>query len=1112
MNVDLDDETLQIFLEESREHMDGIETDLLTIEELGANIDDDLVNKVFRAVHSVKGGAGFFAFDQIKNLAHAMENLLGLIRKHELVPTSQIVSLLLSSADTLTQMIHSPESMDAIDTADQLVALKAALTGNLPEEKKETVEKMVDIRYPGDHLLFQVSEFEMENAKQAENGGAYIYLLEFDLIKDIQHKGKTPWEVVSDLLKMSAFIESKLDIEAVSTLDVFSDEISIPFFALLATDMEPGVVEQLLDLRLDQIHQIQGPPPEESAEQAAAGSVDTQGVEFNGPAVPVPAEPVKTVAQAKALTPVPVPHVKSAPEPEAVPAFVPVIEPAAAPAAAAGGPPLAAGKGAQKVSAEGSIRVNVKVIDSLMNLAGELVLARNQLMQGVISHSMNSIEAVSQRVDLVTTELQDTIMTTRMQSIGIVFNKFKRIVRDMAKTLNKKVDLVLEGEDVELDKTIIEAISDPLTHLVRNSVDHGIETPADRLKAGKPEEGTLKLSASHKAGQVLIEIWDDGGGINTTAVREKAISMGLYNAAQLDEMSEQAIVRLIFHPGFSTAKKVTDVSGRGVGMDVVHSNLSKLGGVVDIDTTQGKGTTMRITLPLTLAIIPSLLVSDGQEHFAIPQHNLVELVRISAAEIAKKIEKIGDAAVMRLRGELLPLVRLSDVLEIRKRSYRRWDSDEILPDARVNIADRRSTPKKAAKAGEGAAEAVELAVAEEEQALKGQKEPENSVGADRRQSIDSAVNIAVVAAGEFHYGLIVENLLDSAEIVVKPLGNHLRDCRVYAGATILGDGHVALILDVLGISQKLRARSDKTLEREQDILSQKETRESGDLQSLLIVENGLDEQFAIPLGLVERIERIHQSQIQDLGSKRAMQYRNTNLRLLSIEDVAMVAPRDEAESLYVIVFKVGDREAGLMVSKILDTMNVLIEVDEITHKQPGIFGSVILDGVTTLLLDPQGIIHTLMPEWNMAHQAHSDSMAFNQEEGEAKSGPRTVMVVEDSRFFLNQIKGFMEDAGYSSLCAENGVEALEVLEQHLDQIDLVLTDIEMPEMDGFTLTERMRADERFVNIPVVAVTSVMDPDAQERGKAVGIDEYLIKLDREQILERSRYFLEHGRQV
>src|SRR5271165_3795881 len=388
-----------------------------------------------------------------------------------------------------------------------------------------------------------------------------------------------------------------------------------------------------------------------------------------------------------------------------------------------------------------TIRVGVNVLDKLMTLVGELVLARNQLLQ--ISNTVEdaSLQAVSQRMNLIATELQEQVMKTRMQPIGNIWGQFPRTVRDVALGCGKEVGIEMEGKETELDKTIIEAIKDPLTHLVRSSVDHGIELPEARVKAGKARVGRLILRAFHEGGQVNIEISDDGAGLSSDRIRKKAIERGVITAEQAARMTEREIFNLIFLPGFSTAEKVTNVSGRGVGMDVVKTNVEKIGGTVDVQSTLGRGTTVRVKIPLTLAIIPALVVTCGGDRYAIPQVSLLELVRVESDQAGKGIELVHGAPVYRLRGQLLPLVYLSRELKL--------------------ATDARPPAER-----------------------------------------EGAVNIVVLQADGRQFGLVVDEINDTEEIVVKPLRKQLKTVKVFAGSSIMGDGRVALILDVLGLAQR----------------------------------------------------------------------------------------------------------------------------------------------------------------------------------------------------------------------------------------------------------------------------------------------------------------------
>ena len=1077
-----DDETLAAFVEESKEHLDGIEADLLAIEEAGANIDADIVNKVFRAVHSLKGGAGFLGLDKVKELSHAAENLMNLIRNGELVPTPSIVSTLLDATDLLGKMISNAATSNEVDISAHIAALQKAVAANLDEDEKPTLENTIALGPPDNPAIFHLSEFELNATIK---GGNNLFILEYDLIADIEQQGKTPLEVIRELQQTGQLVDSKVDIASVGDLTADMETMRIPFFALFATVMEVDLLSGFLGLDPAKIHTIKVEDMRTSSKQGKGEQppLATQPAPGPSPTKNIPTKPEPEPQRAVEATPAaPMPP----PEPDHAEEFhgqLPDQDSAAKQAHSKAASSVR--KDSLQTKGEANLRVSVKILDNLMTLAGELVLTRNQLIQAVASRNQQGVDTVAQRLDLVTSELQESIMFTRMQPIGNIFNKFKRVVRDLSKDLAKEINLIIEGEEVELDKTIIEAIGDPLTHLVRNSVDHGIETPAVRLRSNKPATGLLRLSAFHEGGQVIIEIEDDGAGINTDKLKAKVLEMGLFDRVHLESMSVKELNKLIFTPGLSTAKEVTDVSGRGVGMDVVHTNLSKLGGVIDIKSSLGLGTTVSIKLPLTLAIIPSLIVTCQLERFAIPQVNLVELVRVPAAQIQERIEKVGGALVIRLRGELLPLVHLRDALDITTPVYVDPATREIKDERRANISDPRAVGKNSTPSS------VEVTE-------KGQAEfVEKRQGGDRRVNPLSAYNILVLASGDFHYGLIVDQLLDSEEIVVKPLGSHLRNCKCYAGATIQGDGKVALILDVVGISTKMKLNMVADKVKTQMLQTKEEKTGLEDSQSLLIVRNAPDEQMAIPLGLVSRIERIKTADIKVTAGRRNIQYRGGSLALFGVEEVSSIGMRDPgAETCYVVVFPMAGREVGIMVSQIVDILDAKLKIDDVTHKQPGILGSMIIFDEITLLVDLYGVVAGVMPEWAL----------IKSQADEGEDNRFNILIVEDSKFFMNQIQNFVGEAGYNTFTAEDGVEALQVLDK--EQIHLVLTDIEMPNMDGLELTRNIRRDNRWSSLPVIAVTSVAGEAAEQSGRQAGVDEYLIKLDREQITDKIHFYLEN----
>jgi len=543
-----------------------------------------------------------------------------------------------------------------------------------------------------------------------------------------------------------------------------------------------------------------------------------------------------------------------------------------------------------------TIRVGINVLDKLMTLVGELVLARNQLLQ--ISNTVEdaSLQAVSQRMNLIATELQGEVMKTRMQPIGNIWGQFPRTVRDVALGCGKEVNIEMEGKETELDKTIIEAIKDPLTHLVRNSVDHGIELPEVRAKAGKDRTGRLILRAFHEGGQVNIEITDDGAGLNVDRIRKKALERAVITSEQAARMSEREIFNLIFLPGFSTAEKVTNVSGRGVGMDVVKTNVEKIGGTVDVQSALGKGTTVRVKIPLTLAIIPALVVTCGGDRYAIPQVSLLELVRLEADEVAKGIELVHGAPVHRLRGRLLPLIYLSRELKL---------AADVRPAAET----------------------------------------------------DGAVNIVVLQADDRQFGLAVDQINDTEEIVVKPLRKQLKTVKTFAGSSIMGDGKVALILDVLGLAQRASVVSE-TRDR---ALTAKATESAAktDKQTFLLFAGPGDSRMAIPLSALARLEEFPVAQVEMSGSQWVTQYRGQILTLIRLNVVMeerrnrlralQAPPTADSGPIQVLVLQHEGRSFGLVVDKILDIVEDRADVKSAATRASVLYSVLIGDRVTELL-------------------------------------------------------------------------------------------------------------------------------------------------------------------
>lgn len=563
--------------------------------------------------------------------------------------------------------------------------------------------------------------------------------------------------------------------------------------------------------------------------------------------------------------------------------------------------------------ADSTIRVDVDLLDALMRLVGELVLTRNQILQhtSMLATQVDLVRA-SQRLNLIASELQEGVMKTRMQPIDHIWQKMPRVVRDLGHQCGKQVRLVMEGRETELDKTLLEAVKDPLTHLVRNSVDHGIETPAERVAKGKPAQGTLTLRSFHEGGQVVVEVSDDGGGIDPAKVGAKAVERGLVGPEQLARMSQRDVLDLIFQPGFSTAAAVTNVSGRGVGMDVVRTNIEKIGGTVDLSSAVGQGTTVRVKIPLTLAIIPALVVGQGGDRYAIPQASLLELVRLEGEAARTGIEHLAGAPVFRLRGQLLPLVHLGDVLG-RPKAASDGSSDGLFGDS---------------DAGE-----------------------------------DRAVNVVVLQADDAPFGLVVDEVSDTQEIVVKPLGRQLKHLSVFAGATIMGDGKVALILDVMGLaaeSHALRsaAGSGSTTLADDAALDD-------ELTTLLVVAAG-GSRLAVPLSSVSRLEEVPAQDIERAGGREVVQYRGSLLPLVHLSRALGNGSYNPSESgdgnrlLPVVVHGTGADAVGLVVEEILDIAEEHLALSDV-GRSPGVLGSAVVQGRVTDLLDVDAVTAAVRP-------------------------------------------------------------------------------------------------------------------------------------------------------
>jgi two-component system chemotaxis sensor kinase CheA len=699
-------------------------------------------------------------------------------------------------------------------------------------------------------------------------------------------------------------------------------------------------------------------------------------------------------------------------------------------------------------SNSGSVRVPVQLLDKLMASMGEMVLVRNQVLQYTQNSDDLDFLNLSKRLNVVTSEIQEEMMKTRMQPVGNVVGKFHRVVRDLAKNLEKDIDLYIEGAETELDKSLLEAIKDPLTHIVRNACDHGLETIQERAEVGKSKKGNIWIRSYHEGGQVIIEVSDDGRGLNHQAILNKALEKGIITTDQANQMAPKQVNQLIFHPGFSTAAKVTNVSGRGVGMDVVATNIENIGGTVEIDSQVGRGTTFQLKIPLTLAIVPALIVNCGESKFAIPQLKLVELVRVDQSS-TEKIEMLQGSPVFRLRGDILPLIDLKKVL---------------------NLKGKEKDP-----------------------------EIENDV-----------INIAVVQADSQLFGLIVDRVRDTADIVVKPLNKLLKSLQVYSGATVLGDGSVALILDIQGINKVVGIKSVKD-DKDSSLHSGDQSNwEKADQQDYLLVGLNSPTKYALVLNFVHRLEEFDNALVEISGQQRVIRYRGQILPLVSCNEVLGLPSNkttsDEQKSnLSVIVVERGGKLFGLEVNTILDTLVTNLDVQAKIDQGQGVTGHLSLENELVVVVDPFEIISISFPDFARQQKEKakraSNSAPISEKHLESFNNlfqSARILAVEDTRFFRKLIVKTLEEAGHKVTVAENGLVAMEILNNSEKPFDIIISDIEMPKMDGFRLASEVRKHPLHQKTPIMALSSKTDEGHLKKGQEAGFDCYMEKFEPEDL--------------
>ena len=963
------DDLLTDFLTETCEALDVLDSELVELEQRPG--DPALLGSIFRVMHTIKGTCGFLGLPRLEAVAHAAEDVLGRVRAGELAVSREVISQVLAALDRIKELVAAlgasgsePEGKDL----DVIAVLRRMAEGGAAPEATQDAPAT-----PKQGTLYERagSASGIDTACELACNGF--------LAKSPEAAALAP-----DMLKLQfalakGFEVSLQQVPGIDIADVMTcltengwnnDDVSLLAAELAEAFRTLGVDESDIASLTGLLRRAEAPPETEVKEANTAPQTEAEAAK---PAVPTQAAAEKSDAAQAAQTQ--------------------------------------------------TLRVNIDVLEDLMTLVSELVLTRNQLLQIMRGQGDNPFATPLQRLNQVTTELQESVMMTRMQPIGNAWGKLPRLVRDLSQELGKKIDLLMTGADTELDRQILDSIRDPLTHMVRNSADHGIEAAADRLARGKREQGTIELSARHEGGHIVVVVSDDGRGLPTAKIREKVIANGLATEAQLDGMSEQQIQQFIFRPGFSTAAAVTSVSGRGVGMDVVRNNIEKIGGIIEFQSTEGAGSRFIIKIPLTLAIVSALIVECSGERFALPQNSVVELVRISR-NAQKGLENINGRPVYRLRDRLLPLVSLREILG--------------LPEEE---ADRTSAQN----------------------------------GAD-------GTYVVVSQVGAFVYGIIVDKVFDTEEIVVKPVSRSMRHISCFSGTTILGDGRVIMILDPNGLASAVSAVPHA--EAAAQAGRGERGAHGGEAVSMLVFEAKSGGPKAVPLSLIARLEEADLATAERAGSRTVLQYRGGLMPLIDLDGNAPELSGKHP----ILVFVDGSRMLGLVVDRVIDIVETALDLQLAGGSRPGILGSAIISGAATDIIDTVHYLRLCDADW----------FEVETEKPFGTEGERNVLLVEDSAFFRNLLIPMLTIAGYTVTVAEHGEAAMTMCKDGA-QFDIIVSDIEMPGLSGFDLVRELRADTRMKQVPIVALSSHANPQDIERGMEAGFTDYVTKLDPKALL-------------
>ena len=981
---DHDTGLVEEFVAESLQNLTDIESDLLSLESDGGT-DKELVNRIFRAVHTIKGNGSYLKLENLVGVAHRAETLLDRVRSGTETASAIVTDAVLAAVDALVSMLRTPDLGATFDCQVPLAKLDLALNGPPQNVSSATL-----------------SESDINQIQHAETGKGTTFRIDLDL-EHIQQAVDVKEGVVVGLSSIGKILftsipQEQIDKTPKGTCIVFLETVLSADMLCDHFNLKPETVTQIETKALRQ--------GTCSSSNSTASSTSTSAEKK-----PQPVESaVKTVTDTKIVTQVPA--TPSRPAIDKPNHDKPNQDKAMA------------SKDAAKAAAEQSMRVPVHILHKLLEWTGTMVMARNQLMNEFDFRGSTAFRTLSQSI----TGVHETVIETRMQTTGSLFERYRRIVRDLSRQLNKEVALHIEGGDLELDRTILESFADPLTHLIRNSLDHALETPAEREAAGKNRQGNIYLRSYIHSGEIILAVEDDGRGICAERVCSKAVSKGVITQAHATQLSEHQKVMLIFQAGFSTKDEATDVSGRGVGMDVVRNNIEAVGGSIDVVTKVGSGTTFSAILPLAKALVSSsltkaLVVDIQDERFAIPETAVSEIIRYDAKAMTNIVQVDGEN-VYQLRDQLVALVDLRQALGMEQQANRK----------------------------------------------------ENAC-------------LVILQYRKHQFGAIVDNVLGIQEIIVRGTPKLLQNCGIFSGHTVLGTGRVSLILDINGLVSKLSLRfldqkqtSSKRVTAENPDVPQKKNRQK---QKMVVFSFSDNEYFAIPLELVAIIERISLDSIRTVGTKEYCQIKNETISVMRLDTFLPISKFNAARKDCCLIRPAAVTfPLGILTGPDVTIIDVDDSFESRLDDDNGIVGTFIHNDRLVMLLDVFSVFEQHAP----------DKLKMQ----EVQTGHAKILVAEDSLFFRKLIKQYMQRDEWTIEIVNDGLEAWEKLQAEPKRYNLVISDINMPRLDGFQLASKIREDRRFDALPLVALTTLSDDHFREKGLSLGFDRYVVKIDKNQV--------------